>query len=311
MIYFSIVQFYILVLSFYLVAQALTPENLSFNLKDSIGTFLKQFVSSTGGVVLVALVSTYGIYFIASFLYWDPWHMFTSSWAYFLGMPSSINILMVYAFCNWHDVSWGTKGSDKADALPSAQTKQDAQVPFVEEVEKPQADIDVQFEQTVKRALAPWREPGEKDETTLEDSYKAFRTNLVLFWTFSNGLLALCINNDGIKKLCLTVCKSPLTEECELTLPDNLHPPHRMVLPSGSLGHLGAFYFQVPGSSVVPLQSGHFVLFFQTLKDVLPIARPFFSRASLNASLALLCLNRVPFSMQSITQVFIMKGTRC
>ncbi|KAJ5381362.1 Chitin synthase C [Penicillium cataractarum] len=204
LIYFSIVQFYILVLSFYLVAQALTPANLSFNLKDGIGTFLKQFVSSTGGVVLVALVSTYGIYFIASFLYWDPWHMFTSSWAYFLGMPSSINILMVYAFCNWHDVSWGTKGSDKADSLPSAQTKQDAQAPFVEELDKPQADIDVQFEQTVKRALAPWHEPKEKDETNLEDSYKAFRTNLVLFWTFSNGLLALCINNDGIKQLCLT-----------------------------------------------------------------------------------------------------------
>lgn len=213
LIYFSIVQFYILVLSFYLVAQALTPENLSFNLKDGIGTFLKQFVSSTGGVVLVALVSTYGIYFIASFLYWDPWHMFTSSWAYFLGMPSSINILMVYAFCNWHDVSWGTKGSDKADALPSAQTKQDAQAPFVEELDKPQADIDVQFEQTVKRALAPWREPEEKDETTLEDSYKAFRTNLVLFWTFSNGLLALCINNDGIKQLCLTVSYRSLVEE--------------------------------------------------------------------------------------------------
>ncbi|KAJ5176897.1 Chitin synthase C, partial [Penicillium canariense] len=202
--YFSIVQLYILVLSFYLVAQALTPENLSFNLNDGIGNFLKQFVSSTGGVVLVALVSTYGIYFIASFLYWDPWHMFTSSWAYFLGMPSSINILMVYAFCNWHDVSWGTKGSDKADALPSAQTKKDAHIPFVEEVDKPQADVDVQFEQTVKRALAPWHEPEEKDETTLEDSYKAFRTNLVLLWTFSNGLLALCINNDGIKKLCLT-----------------------------------------------------------------------------------------------------------
>ncbi|KAJ5689203.1 Chitin synthase C [Penicillium macrosclerotiorum] len=205
LIYFSIVQFYILVLSFYLVAQALTPENLSFNFHKGIGNFLAQFVSSTGGVVLVALISTYGIYFIASFLYWDPWHMFTSSWAYFLGMPSSINILMVYAFCNWHDVSWGTKGSDKADALPSAQTKTDAQASFVEELDKPQADIDVQFEQTVRRALAPMRQSEASDEASLEDSYKAFRTNLVLLWTFSNGLLALCINNDGIKQLCLTV----------------------------------------------------------------------------------------------------------
>jgi chitin synthase len=34
------------------------------------------------------LVSTYGIYFLASILYADPWHMLTSSWSYFLGMPS-------------------------------------------------------------------------------------------------------------------------------------------------------------------------------------------------------------------------------
>lgn len=29
------------------------------------------------------------------------------------------------AFCNLHDVSWGTKGSDKVDALPSATSKKD------------------------------------------------------------------------------------------------------------------------------------------------------------------------------------------
>lgn len=230
-------------LSFYLVAQALTPENLSFNLKDGVLAFIRQFVSSTGGVVLVALVSTYGIYFIASFLYWDPWHMFTSSWAYFLGMPSSINILMVYAFCNWHDVSWGTKGSDKADALPSAQTKQDAHAPFVEEIDKPQADIDVQFEQTVKRALAPWQEPEQKDETTLEDSYKAFRTNLVLLWTFSNGLLALCINNDGIKKICLTVCPFATCQIPRLMSLDDFNSPHCVVLPCCTLGNFRSFHF--------------------------------------------------------------------
>ena len=207
LVYFSIVQAYILVLSFYLVSQALTGDNLSFNFHDGIGIFLNSFINSTGGLVLVALVSTYGIYLIASIVYLDPWHMLTSSWAYFLGMPSSINILMVYAFCNWHDVSWGTKGSDKVDALPSVQTKSDAQTAFVEEVDKPQADIDVQFEQTVKRALAPWEEPEEKEEINLDDSYKSFRTNLVLLWTFSNGLLALCINNEGLKQLCLTVCR--------------------------------------------------------------------------------------------------------
>jgi chitin synthase len=203
--YFSVVQAYLLVLSFYLVAQALTPENLVFDFDHGFSGLVGGFIGSTGGIVLVALVSTYGIYFLASILYADPWHMITSSWAYFLGMPSSINVLMVYAFCNWHDVSWGTKGSDAPDKLPSAQTKTEEETAFVEELEKPQIDIDEQFAATVKRALTPWQEPSDNEGIALDDSYKAFRTNLVLLWTFSNGLLALCINNSSIDRLCLTV----------------------------------------------------------------------------------------------------------
>ncbi|OQD63950.1 hypothetical protein PENPOL_c008G02709 [Penicillium polonicum] len=210
-LYFSVVQLYLLILSFYLVAQAMTPENLSFDLDHGFSALVSGFISSTGGLVLIALVSTYGIYFLASILYADPWHMITSSWAYFLGMPSSINVLMVYAFCNWHDVSWGTKGSDAPEKLPSAQTKKDDETPFVEELDKPQVDIDEQFASTVKRALTPWQEPIENEGVALDDSYKAFRTNLVLLWTFSNGLLALCINNLSIDRLCLTATSTPRT----------------------------------------------------------------------------------------------------
>ncbi|KAB8246528.1 chitin synthase-domain-containing protein [Aspergillus flavus] len=192
-IYFSIVQLYILVLSFYLVAQAFSGGNLDLNLDDGVAGFIGSFFTSTSGLVLIALVSTYGIYFLSSILYLDPWHMLTSSWAYFLGMPSSINVLMVYAFCNWHDVSWGTKGSDQAGSLPSAQTKKaDAKTNFVEELDKPQADIDTQFEFTVKRALSPWHPPEEKEDANLDDSYKRFRTNLVLLWVLNYSLGYFC-----------------------------------------------------------------------------------------------------------------------
>lgn len=187
---------------------AFSGDTLDFDFDHGVGGFLKSFFSSQGaGIVVIALVGTYGVYVIASFLYADPWHIFTSSWAYFFGMTTSINILMVYAFCNWHDVSWGTKGSDKGDSLPSAQTKKDdLKSNFVEEIDKPQADIDSQFESTVKRALAPYVEPDEGDEKNLDDSYKAFRTNLVLLWVFSNLILSLLITSEGINKLCLTVC---------------------------------------------------------------------------------------------------------
>lgn len=205
--YFSLVQFYVLICSFYLVANAFSGGTLDFNMDDGIGAFLSSFFSSQGpGIVLIALVSTYGIYVTSSLLYMDPWHILTSSWAYFFGMTTSINILMVYAFCNWHDVSWGTKGSDKADALPSAQTQKDGmKTNFIEELDKPQADIDSQFESTVKRALAPFEEPEEEYEKSMDDSYRNFRTSLLLLWIFSNLILSLLITAEGIDRLCLTV----------------------------------------------------------------------------------------------------------
>lgn len=206
-LYFSLVQFYVLICSFYLVANAFSGDTLDFNMENGVGAFLSSFFSSQGaGIVLIALVSTYGIYVVASLLYMDPWHILTSSWAYFFGMTTSINILMVYAFCNWHDVSWGTKGSDKADALPSAQTQKDGmKTNFIEELDKPQADIDSQFEATVKRALAPFEEPEEEYEKSMDDSYRNFRTNLLLLWIFSNLILSLLITAESISRMCLTV----------------------------------------------------------------------------------------------------------
>ncbi|KAJ5998312.1 hypothetical protein N7451_006122 [Penicillium sp. IBT 35674x] len=206
--YFALVQSYTMVSSFYLVANAFMGGTLDFDMSQGVGHFLKTFFSSSGaGIVLIALASTYGVYFVVSFLYMDPYHMFTSSWAYFMGMTCSINVLMVYAFCNWHDVSWGTKGSDKSEALPEAQTKkekEDDKSNFIEEVDKPQADIDSQFEATVKRALAPFVMPEEENERSMDDSYKAFRTNLVLLWIFSNLIVVLLITATGVKRFCLT-----------------------------------------------------------------------------------------------------------
>ena len=40
--------------------------------------------------------------------------MLTSFVQYLLLLPSYVNILLIYAFCNLHDVSWGTKGDNGA-----------------------------------------------------------------------------------------------------------------------------------------------------------------------------------------------------
>jgi chitin synthase len=206
---FGIIQIYVVVDALYLVVRAFSGKNaIDFNTDEGIGPFLSSFFGSSGaGIIIIALAATFGLYFVASFMYLDPWHMFTSFPAYMAVQSSYINILNVYAFSNWHDVSWGTKGSDKADALPSAKTTNDGgKEAVIEEIDKPQADIDSQFEATVKRALTPYVAPVEKEEKSLDDSYKSFRTRLVTFWLFSNGLLAVCITSEGLDKFGFTVC---------------------------------------------------------------------------------------------------------
>lgn len=205
--FFALVQLYVIIDSVYLVVQAFSNGiGLDFTGDDPDEVFNTFFSANGTGIILLAIFATFGLYYIASFLYLDPWHMFTSFGQYLLLMSSYINVLMVYAFSNWHDVSWGTKGSDKADALPSAtvQKGDDGKNNVVEEVDLAQADIDSQFEKTVKRALTPYIAPKEETKKSLEDSYKSFRTRIVTLWIFSNALLAILITSDNASEFGFT-----------------------------------------------------------------------------------------------------------
>ncbi|KAL7271600.1 Chitin synthase, class 3 [Rhizina undulata] len=197
---FGVIQLYIIILSFYLVFRAFSNSAGWQELAaDSIGQFLKNFVTANSGVIIIALAATFGLYFIASFMYLDPWHMFHSFPQYLLTVSSYINVLNVYAFSNWHDVSWGTKGSDKVDVLPSATTTvaEDGKAKVIEEADKPQADIDSAFEVTVKRALTPFVPEVEDESKTMDDGYKSFRTRLISCWIFSNATLAVVVTSDS------------------------------------------------------------------------------------------------------------------
>jgi chitin synthase len=251
-VFFGIVQLYIVVDSLYLVVRAFSGgAPMDFDTSNGLGAFLKSFFGSSGaGIIIIALAATFGLYFVASFLYADPWHMFTSFPQYIVLQSSYINILNVYAFSNWHDVSWGTKGSDKADALPSATVTKDegSKEAVIEEIDKPQADIDSQFEATVKRALTPFVPPVEHDEKSLEDSYKSFRTRLVTFWIFSNALLAVCITSESVDKFGFSVCYLPFAT----VFPHSNEPPLTFVTEHRHR----AFYTFLPGSLVVQRRDG-------------------------------------------------------
>lgn len=146
----------------------------------------------------------------------DPWHMFSSFPQYLALAPSFTNVLNVYAFCNLHDVSrdawlfqlimslissflrkvsWGTKGSDKAEALPSVSSSKakDADAPVVEDTHRVQEDVDAAFKETVTRAITKVEVKEEVEKPTMDDENKTFRTRLVAFWMLSNAGLAIAI----------------------------------------------------------------------------------------------------------------------
>ncbi|KAK6614612.1 chitin synthase 1 [Botrytis cinerea] len=167
---------------------------------SSAAAFFESMFGGTGvaGVILLALVTIYGLNYVASFLYLDPWHMFHSFPQYIILASTYINILMVYAFNNWHDVSWGTKGSDESEKLPSANVIKDSKsgVEMVEEEEMQQTDIDQKFQETVLRTLAPVEVEVTVETKEVDDTYKSFRTRLVVCWILSNMLLVGIVTSD-------------------------------------------------------------------------------------------------------------------
>ena len=129
-----------------------------------------------------------------------------SSIQYILLSPSYTNILNIYAFCNTHDVSWGTKGDTQVKTdLGVVKTTSEKEGDQTVEVEVPtnQTDVDEAYE--IACTELQTKPPVEKDhcdpQTKQEDYYRTFRTRIVLTWIISNLALVVVITNsafDGI-----------------------------------------------------------------------------------------------------------------
>jgi chitin synthase len=117
-----------------------------------------------------------------------------------LFLPSFSNILNVYAFCNLHDVSWGTKGDNKAEKLGgvTATTGKDGQQTVEVEMITDLRDINTNYEKFIKNLAEP--RPNEKKkrdaQTKMEDYFRNFRTKVVLSWVFSNSLVIIVLSNE-------------------------------------------------------------------------------------------------------------------
>lgn len=99
-----------------------------------------------------------------------------------------INISNLYAFCNIHDISWGTKGSDVAQMLPPVRIHGSVELDLAENVE---ADYDR------ARQLLKTRNEQQGVRYWEYDSYemhiKRFRTLVMASWAFTNGALVFIV----------------------------------------------------------------------------------------------------------------------
>lgn len=147
--------------------------------------------------LMVSMAATYVLWFVMSVLFLDPWHMFTSFVQYLLLTPTYVNILNVYAFCNTHDVTWGTKGQEKPDKLQSVNLKPSGAVDVL--IPDNEHDLNSQYEGELHAFAAKEKKekkvvaPGDKQE----NYYKGFRSAVVLFWMFCNLALSAVVLNTG------------------------------------------------------------------------------------------------------------------
>jgi len=193
---YAFLAIYLLVCSLALTVKAFS--NIPNELKNkTTSQVILTFFEPPVGSLIAAMVSTFGIYLFASILYRDPWHMFSSFFQYLCLAPSFTNVLNVYAFCNLHDVSWGTKGSDKAEALPSVSSSKmkNEEAAVVQDTERVQEDLDAVFKETVNRAVTKVDVKEVPEKPSMDDQNRTFRTRLVVFWMLSNAGLAVAIEN--------------------------------------------------------------------------------------------------------------------
>lgn len=175
----------------------ITVKSVQAQLATHSFTFSLLFTNSLFRTLIVSMASTYILYIVASILFLDPWHMITSFIQYLLLTPTYINILNVYAFCNTHDITWGTKGDDKPEKLPSATTKPGGKVDVT--IPSDDHDLNTQYEEELRAFATKYKAPvkviGAQEKH--EDYYKGFRSAVVLAWMFCNLILAAVVLNAG------------------------------------------------------------------------------------------------------------------
>ncbi|KAI9009778.1 chitin synthase-domain-containing protein [Gaertneriomyces semiglobifer] len=153
--------------------------------------------------IIVSLGSTYGLYILSSVMHADPWHVLTSMVQYMFLLPAYVNIFNVYAFCNLHDISWGTKGDNVSQTvtIANAAVRNESKDEVTVELPKDdQASLNAMYEGSMRTLFnRPEKTKAGRDrQTKLDDYFRLYRTRVVLLWLLSNAALIIVFTTSAI-----------------------------------------------------------------------------------------------------------------
>ncbi|KAI9485571.1 MAG: chitin synthase 1 [Benjaminiella poitrasii] len=202
---FAVIMVYMLFCSSWLIYKGIQLAGEKYSWTYDTSTNFRMAMNDPGlRNMVISLGSTYGIYFIASCLHCQPLHMLTSFLPYLLLLPGYINILNIYAFCNTHDVSWGTKGDNSIakDLGVVKVAEKDKGIKTVEiELPADQHNINCQYDEALIALDEKASRQEENGVLTKDDYYRSFRTHLVLVWIACNALLVVFITSSEYESI--------------------------------------------------------------------------------------------------------------
>lgn len=157
--------------------------------------------------IVVSLLLSYCSYLVSAAFHGQLSHIVICMVPYLLLFPSYINTMTIFAFCNVHDISWGTKGQTAVSVTQQDKVKIASEVnaQIITDMSQPiltMSDTQQAYRLALQQfAIRPPSEHAHRDASTKrEDYFKQFRTNLVLAWVLSNGLLIAIISSDAVTK---------------------------------------------------------------------------------------------------------------
>ena len=138
-----------------------------------------------------AVLGSFGMYFVAAALHGEAFQILVSVLQYFWMLPTYINVLTIYSFCNTHDLSWGTKGLEDAGSGHGGGGMNDFNDTEVQQGrERSASEI---YASKMKKRMARKQEEEKAERQQLNEDFKAFRTYLLIAYISTNGLFIVTV----------------------------------------------------------------------------------------------------------------------